>query len=105
MSEFFPPLMALAAGAAIGAFYFGGLWLTVRKLSGSRHPAVLTVVSFWGRLAAGLFGFYLVAGGRWEGLLACLLGFIGARIVLVRLLGLKQTGIGAFAKKGTKIWI
>jgi F1F0 ATPase subunit 2 len=87
MSEFSPPLLALAAGAAIGAFYFGGLWLTVRGLTRARWPAALTLGSFLGRMGFGLVGFYLVAGGRWERLLPCLLGFIGARIALTRLLG------------------
>jgi len=80
-------MLALAAGIGLGIFYFGGLWLTVRRLPTTRRPAFLSLLSFFGRLGVVLFGFYLVMGGHWERLLVCLLGFLGVRIILVRLWG------------------
>jgi F1F0 ATPase subunit 2 len=68
---------------ALGLFYFGGLWLTVRHLPSSRSPALLTLGSFLGRTAVTLTGFYLVMGGRWERLLACFVGFLLMRTILV----------------------
>jgi F1F0 ATPase subunit 2 len=67
----------------LGLFYFGGLWLTVRRLPGSRTPELLILGSFVGRLAVTLAGFYLVMGGRWERLLACLAGFLITRTFLL----------------------
>lgn len=84
VSELFPLALSLLAGAGIGIFYFGGLWLTVRRLPTAQHPALLTLGSFFGRSAATLFGFYLVMDGRWERLITCLLGFVAMRIILVR---------------------
>jgi F1F0 ATPase subunit 2 len=83
MNELVQLVLAATAGMALGLFYFGGLWLTVRRLPTSRSPALLTLGSFAGRLAVTLLGFYLVTGGRWERLLACLAGFLIARTLLV----------------------
>jgi F1F0 ATPase subunit 2 len=79
--------LALAAGAGIllGAVYFGGLWLTVRRLPTSRRPALTVVVSLAARVAILLGGTYLVMDGRVERLLACLVGIVVARLILVRL--------------------
>ncbi|NIO10485.1 MAG: ATP synthase subunit I [Deltaproteobacteria bacterium] len=72
------------AGIGIGVFYFGGLWVTVRRLPTTRHPALWTLGSFMGRTGMSLLGFYAAMGGRWERLLACLFGFLLARHFLVR---------------------
>ena len=83
MSPFLPLVLAWAAGIGLGLFYFGGLWLTVRQLPTCRWPAPLLLGSFVGRTAVVLVGFYFVMGGRWERMLACLVGFIMARLFLV----------------------
>ncbi|MDH4267296.1 MAG: ATP synthase subunit I, partial [Deltaproteobacteria bacterium] len=67
-----------------GFFYFGILWLTVKHLPRVRRPALLFLGSFWGRLGITLIGFYLIMGGEGQRLLACLLGFLLVRSVLVR---------------------
>lgn len=89
MGELFPLMLALAAGMGLGMFYFGGLWLTVRRLPTARWPAFLSLLSFFARLGVVLFGFYLVmgVGGHWERLLVCLFGFLVVRVILVRLWG------------------
>ena len=76
--------MAFVAGIGLGILFFGGLWLTVQRISVSSWPALLALGSFWGRSAVCMLGFYLVMDGHWDRLAACLLGFLGARIVLVR---------------------
>lgn len=70
-----------AAGAALGFFYFGALWLTVKRLPHAARPAA---GSFVLRNAAALLGFYHIMEGRWERLLASLAGFLAMRSVLVR---------------------
>jgi F1F0 ATPase subunit 2 len=72
------------AGMALGFFYFGTLWLTVRRMADARYPGSLSLVSFFGRLVVILSGFYLVMGGHWERLLASLIGFLLIRGLLIR---------------------
>lgn len=73
---------AFGVGAALGVFYFCGLWWTVRRLN-SRNGTVLLLGSFLVRSAVVVAGFYLVMDGRWEALLAALAGFLAARIAIV----------------------
>ncbi len=80
-------ILAFTAGLAVGLFYFGGLWLTVQRLSQARHPGVLAAASMLVRTGLTLLAFYLIMAGRWERLLACLVGFFLMRLVLVRRLG------------------
>lgn len=77
-------LLALVAGAGVGVFYFGGLWWTTQRLVTTANPALLAFASFVVRTVLSLAGFYLVAGGQWVRLIACLAGFLLARTVLVR---------------------
>ena len=71
-------------GLGIGAFYFGGLWWTVRRLPDSTSPAWLTFGSFSIRMGITLLGFYVAMGGRWERLAVCFAGFLVARYVVLR---------------------
>lgn len=75
---------AAVAGGGLGGLHYGGLWATVRGLPVARRPTALWLISFALRMGATGGGFYLVSGGRWERLLACLAGFLVARAVLVR---------------------
>jgi len=77
-------VLALVAGAALGVFYFGGLWWTTQRLVIASNPALLAFASFVVRTVVTLAGFYLVAGGHWVRLVVCLAGFLLARTVLVR---------------------
>jgi len=77
-------LLAFAAGAGIGTFYFGGLWWTVRRLATDDHPARLTLLSLLVRTGLSLGAFYVVMGGEWERLMAALLGVMAIRLLMVR---------------------
>ncbi|MEO8655892.1 MAG: ATP synthase subunit I [Ramlibacter sp.] len=82
----FPVLVLVAlAGAALGAMFFGGLWYTARRGAASPSPALWFFGSLLLRMAITLPGFYVAAGGRWERMLACLLGFLVARTTVMRL--------------------
>lgn len=76
-------VLAGLTGILLGVFYFGGLWLTVRRLPRSASPELLLLGSFVTRTAIVLVGFYLVMAGRWERLLVCAVGFILVRFLLV----------------------
>jgi F1F0 ATPase subunit 2 len=78
-------MLALPAGVALGAFFFGGLWWTVRKGVSSEQPASWFFGSLLLRMSVALAGFYLVGNGDWQRLLLCLVGFVAARLVVTRL--------------------
>ena len=76
------------AGLLLGAIFFGGLWWTVRKGVSAKRPALL--VSRQPAAADELSpsrASTVVGGGHWERLLACLLGFVIARLIVTRLTG------------------
>lgn len=75
-------VLAWVAGLLLGALFFGGLWWTVRKGLASQQPALWFFGSLLLRMSLALAGFYIVAGGHWERLAVCLLGFFMARLVV-----------------------
>jgi F1F0 ATPase subunit 2 len=78
-------VQALLAGGVLGAIFFGGLWWTVRVGISSKWSAVLFLGSLLVRTAIVLAGFYFVSQGDWRKVLACLLGFLIARFLVVLL--------------------
>ena len=85
MNELLILAFALVAGGLLGAMFFGGLWWTVVRAISSKQPALWFLGSMLLRTGIALSGFYFVAGGDWKRLLASLLGFIIARLVVTRL--------------------
>lgn len=75
----------LAAGAVLGAMFYGGLWWTVRRGVASKRAALWFSASLLLRMGAALAGFYFVAGAHWQRLLLCLLGFVIARLAVTGL--------------------
>ena len=78
-------IAACAAGVVLGTMFYGGLWWTVRKGLAAEQPALWFFGSLMARMGGALTGFYFVSGGHWDRLLACLLGFVIARLVVSRL--------------------
>ncbi|MGK7874102.1 MAG: ATP synthase subunit I [Xenococcaceae cyanobacterium] len=81
--------IAFVIGLGLGLFYFGGLWLTVRRLPTTKSPLRLMLTSFLLRLGISLVGFYLIIRGKLgvQGLaplLVCVLGFLLIRTILIR---------------------
>ncbi len=85
MSETLRLVLAGAAGMALGAVFFGGLWWTVRKGLSSPRSALWFFGSLVLRMSIALVGFYFVGRGHWERLLACLVGFVVARFIVMLL--------------------
>ena len=85
MNETLMLVLALVAGVLLGAMFFGGLWWTVCKGVSSQRPALWFLGSLLLRTSIILGGFYVVSGGHWDRLLACLLGFVIARFIVTRL--------------------
>ena len=91
MSEIPVLALALLAGALLGAFFFGGLWWTVHKGVTSERPALWFLGSLLLRIGLILAGFYFVAQGHWSRLVVCLLGFLIARVIVVKRLARAPT--------------
>jgi F1F0 ATPase subunit 2 len=85
MNEILIMTAVLVAGVLLGAFFFGGLWWTVRKGVTAKHPTLWFLGSSLFRTAVALAGFYLIARGDWKRAAVCLLGFVVARFVALRL--------------------
>jgi F1F0 ATPase subunit 2 len=77
--------LALFAGLTIGAIFFGGLWWTVQRALSAQQPALWFLGGSMLRMAIALAGFYCVADGHWQRLLACLAGFVVARMAVTRI--------------------
>jgi len=97
MSELVQNMMVLIAGMLLGALFFGGLWWTVQKGLSARQPALWFGASMLVRTAVVLAGFYFVAGPDGKRLLVCLLGFIIARFVVIRLTAKRILGEASHA--------
>ena len=75
---------AFALGTVVGFLYFCGLWWTVRQLPALKRPGVFLLLSLFVRMGVALPLFYLIMDGKWERLLAGVLGFMVVRGFLVR---------------------
>jgi F1F0 ATPase subunit 2 len=87
MNETLRLIPAMVAGVVLGVMFFGGLWWTVRRGFSSKQPGLWFFASLLLRMSIALAGFYFVSGGHWQRLLVCLLGFLLARLVVMRLTG------------------
>ena len=89
---FDPILMtcAFALGAAVGGLYFGGLWLTVRRLATARHPKKLLVISYGLRLSLLLAAFYPLAQQGAAAVAAAMVGLLLSRHLWLATKGLNR---------------
>ena len=85
MDEIMGVILALMTGEILGAVYFASLWWTVQKGVSLKRPAPLFVGSLLVRTSIVLAGFYFIGRGGWQRMLLCLLGFVIARHVVMRL--------------------
>lgn len=95
MTDALLPLgLGALAGLALGAAYFTGLWLTVRRVANRSGPRTWLLVSFALRTVLTLAVFVLLARQGAYPLLGALLGFIAARPLVTRFVtaGLRVSG-------------
>jgi len=74
-------VLPLLAGIALGVFFYGGLFLTARRLMDARHPALIALASFWIRSLAVLAAAVFFARRRWQSGVVLLAGFAVGRLV------------------------
>lgn len=77
-------LAMVSAGAIIGVLYFGGLWLTLNKLTRAKSWGLWLGVSFMMRATMAMAGFWFLGAGDWQRLLALTIGFTIVRFLLVK---------------------
>ncbi len=85
MHELMAVLLAGVMGWLLGLFFFGVLWWTVQRGMASTSPALWFLTSLTLRMGITLTGFYAVGRDDWRRLLACLCGFLMARLLVARL--------------------
>lgn len=78
-------VLSAIAGIALGALFFGGLWWTIRRAVASPRPAVWFLGSLMVRMGITVVGFFSVGKDDWSRMIACLVGFIVARYLVIRL--------------------
>jgi F1F0 ATPase subunit 2 len=79
--------LALAVGAGLGIWFFGGLLWTARRLATARHPVCLMLASFAVRAAGVVAGLTWLVGRHWLLPLVALVGFVAVRIWMLRTWG------------------
>ena len=84
MSEPMSLAAALIAGIVLGVFFFGGLCWTVNKGLSSKRTAFWFFGSMLVRMLIVVLGFYYILGDDWKRLLVGLLGFLVARMAVMR---------------------
>lgn len=76
-------IYSLIAGLLLGAFFFKGLWWTIRKGVKSERAALWFFGSMLLRTGVVMLGFYLLLSDSWQRMLAGLLGFFIARLTVM----------------------
>jgi F1F0 ATPase subunit 2 len=82
MNEALTFIFCVVVGGILGAIFFGGLWLTIRKGISARSPAFLFLGSLLIRTAIVVTGFYYTSAGHWQRLLSGVFGFLVVRQII-----------------------
>jgi F1F0 ATPase subunit 2 len=80
-------LVGALSGMALGIFYFGGLWLTVRRIPCAAHPGKLLLISFIIRLGISLTGLWITLHMDHMAFFIALAAFFAVRHFMIRRLG------------------
>jgi len=83
-------LITLITGIFLGLFFFGGLWWTTKRALLSKTPALWFLTSLFVRMGIVIIAFYYLSRGHWERALICLIGFIIARTIIMRITQVKD---------------
>lgn len=75
-------VVPFVGGMVLGSVFFGGLLLTIVLGLKSARPELWFLGSLIVRMALAISGCILISSGHWERLLACMLGFLLARVIV-----------------------
>lgn len=79
-----PYILGFLSGIGLGIFYFGGLWLTVKKIPVSRTPKRLLLCSAAVRIIPTLLALFVAVKVNPGVFLIMLPGFFSVRYFMVR---------------------
>ena len=99
INEIINLLPALLAGIGLGIVFFGGLWLTIQKGLQSKQSGLIFTGSFIARMTVILVGFYYVGVSDWKMMVACLAGFLIARVAITRYTKKQELSKAVFMKE------
>lgn len=85
MNDLVMYLLVLFGGSCLGFLFFGGLWFTSKKMLTSKKVVLWYLGSLFLRVGITLLGFYYIGQNSLEYMLICLLGFISARFIVIRM--------------------
>ena len=85
INNLFLLLLASIGGGFLGVFYFAGLRWTLRKSIDSRSATLWFSLSFLLRSGVCIFGIYWLGANDVLRILACLGGFIVARMIVLKM--------------------
>lgn len=74
-------------GAALGLFYFGGLWITLKHISRANRPKSWLGLSFVIRISFIMIGFWAIIRKDPAAFILTILAFFITRFILMRTLG------------------
>ena len=90
MNDLAMTLLVLFGGSCLGFLFFGGLWFTSKKMLTSKKPVLWYLCSLFIRVGLTLLGFYYMGQNNFRYMLICLLGFISARFIVIRMTKTKE---------------
>lgn len=76
-------IIVFLGGFAVGLFFFGGLWYSVKRAVVSTKPLLWTFGSFFARMSVTVLVFYYLGAEDWRRFLALLVGFMAARFAVI----------------------
>lgn len=77
-------LAPFAVGLVVGLAFFGGLWLTVRRLDRMKNPGPVIFLSSILRIALAMAAILWVSRDGLPAIGSCLAGFLLARFFLIK---------------------
>ncbi len=86
-SPLFSMAQGVVAGLILGGLFFGGLWLTVQRVTQLERPAGWFALSALLRLGLLCAGLWFIGHAAPLRLVGALVGFIAARVLSLRYLG------------------
>jgi F1F0 ATPase subunit 2 len=89
-------LWPFIVGICLGLIFFAGLWWTVKKIQTAAQPASWLIVSFALRIAIVVCGVYWVSHGQWQRAIACTLGILFARFIVLRLTHVSRSQVSSY---------
>jgi F1F0 ATPase subunit 2 len=74
-------ILLIFAGLSLGTFFYGGLWLTIKKCVTTKFSSVLFLISMLLRTLIVVGAFYFLSSGNIYKLLVCFTGFFITRLL------------------------